>query len=758
MSYIAESAGGFAFIGRDGKLYIRTIYQDEQEIPLELFGDYKWGDKCTITKVSYENGAESFKFGNDTGNNLWLNQDNMYIVEENQVEDIYIQVKDLEAHSFEGRVIIDPALDVGDKLIIDGKAVIYQGEADFQTRFIAEINSKISIKQKQETTVRKQSQKNVNRRVQSTIDEIEGKIEQIIQETDENTEKISQHTQTIDEITDTVSDTTERLNNDYSTTEQMNSAIEQTAGSITSSVTESIENIQVGGTNLIENSAPYNLEKWGISNSNSIELTLQDEETAPYKKSLRIRTLNYPTTACGIYKTVVPKVLEEGKEYCFSIWLKSTAATNVIVGYARGGQTTFNVTTEWKKFEYKFTALTPTGTSHGFAINVPARTTAGRSVYAHSIKLEEGNKITAWSPAPSDDVKGSEIGTKIEQNAKSVQVAWNQLSQSIKFEGDNSDATIAFYDGDTKFGEMGANTVDDNRYISFATLLDYGQSISDGMAWGIQTTSDNKFWPILFIKDFFMANKNAGNFSGQLVLNFCDLVLGTGAIKAENVRLGVDDTAKGIYFEDTESGDILMRVYPDSNIGYARIDILNSISFYKNQGEINSFKIGIGDKYIIMSDEGDFLVQNGSLLLGTSDTPVTFSLYLKTTARIRGDVSIDGKIYADNISSDRKLKNNIKDSNINALDLINKIKHRQFEMKKDKRHYDVGYIAQELEEIDKNFVIIREKDEKEDEQYYVNELPLLATATKAIQELNEKVERLQNKINELEEKLKEKEE
>lgn len=575
--------------------------------------------------------------------------------------------------------------------------------------------------------------------------------------TKEVTTKMSEVEKTVEGITQTVNQTTERLNNDYSTTEQMNSAIEQKAGSITSSVTESIENIQVGGTNLIENSAPYNLDKWGISNSNSIELTLQDEETAVYGKCLRIRTLNQPTTACGIYIIPTTKVLETGKEYCFSIWLKATAATNVIVGYARGGQTTFNVTTEWKKFEYKFTALAPTGASHGFAINIPAGTTAGRSVYVHSIKLEEGNKITAWSPAPEDDVKGSEIGTKIEQNAKSVQVAWNQLSQSIKFEGDNNDATIAFYDGDKKFGEMGANTVDDNRYISFATLLDYGQSISDGMAWGIQTTSDNKFYPILFIKDFFMANKNAGNFSGQLVLNFCDLVLGTGAIKAANVRIGVDDTANGIYFEDTETGDILMRVYPDSNIGLARIDILNAISFYKNQGGSNSFKIGTSDKYVLITDEGDFHVMNGDLLLGTSDYPVSFSLYLRSLANIWGNVSIDGNIYADNISSDRRIKKNIEDSDTNALNIINKIKHRQFEMKKNGKHYSIGYIAQELEDVDKNFVLIREKDEKTEEQYYVNELPILATATKAIQELSEKVEQLQSKIDELEQKINEKE-
>lgn len=729
----------------------------------------------------------------------------MYIVEEDEVENIYNELKGLEAYSFEGKVIIDPALDVGDKLIINGKPVIYQGEADFQTRFIAEISSKISIKQKQETTVKTTSQKVLNRRVQSNIDEINGKITQIVQETDENTEKITQVEQDIDGIKQTVSSiettaneakdmattTTEKvtqvkqtvdginqtvknvktsLDEDYSTTEQMNSVIEQKAGSITSSVTETIENIQVGGTNLIPNSAPYNLENWHISNKTNIELTLTDESTAPYSKCLRIRTLAQPSIACGIYIIPTSKVLEQGKEYCFSIWLKATAATNATVGYSRGGQTTFNVTTEWKKFTHKFKALAPTGNSHGFIINVPAGTTAGRSVYVHSIKLEEGNKITAWSPAPSDDVKGSEIGTKIEQNAKSVQVAWNQLSQSIKFEGDNEDATMAFYDGDKKFGEMGANTVDNNRYISFATLLDYGQSISDGMAWGIQTTSDNKFWPILFIRDFFMANKNAGNFSGQLVLNFCDLVLGTGAIKAANVRMGVDDTAKGIYFEDTESGDILMSVYPESNVGVARMNILKSISFYENAGGSNTFKIGTENKNILMTDEGRFSIEKGDLYmldssfslyggnidLGSPTNPISLSITLKNLASVYGNVHVDGNIYADNISSDKKLKENIKDSNVSALDLINKIEHRQFEMKKDGRHYNIGYIAQELEEIDKNFVLIKEKTNKTEQQYYINELPLLATATKAIQELNEKVEQLQNKVNELE-KLIEKE-
>ena len=205
LSYISECAGGFACIGRDGRLYIRTIYQNQQTISLSLFGEYKWGDKYKISKVSYENGIESFKFGDDTSNNLWLNQENMFLVDEDEVENIYNELNGLEAYSFEGKTIVDPALDIGDKIIIDNKPVIYQGEASFQSRFIMEISSKIAIKQKQETTVREESQKVLNRRVQSRIDEAEGKITQLVEETDENSQKLAQIEVTIDGITQTVS-------------------------------------------------------------------------------------------------------------------------------------------------------------------------------------------------------------------------------------------------------------------------------------------------------------------------------------------------------------------------------------------------------------------------------------------------------------------------------------------------------------------------------------------------------------------------
>ena len=204
ISYIAESAGGFACIGRDGKLYFKDLYQNETEIPIEMFGEYKWGEEHQITKISYEDGIRSLKFGNDTGNNIWINQENMYIVDENQIENIYKKLNGIIINSFEGKTVIDPAIDIGDKIIIDGKAIIYQGEENLQGRFIADIISKIEIKQKEETTVKEQSQKIINRRVQSRIDEAEGKITQLVKQTDEQSQKLTEVEQTIDSITQKV--------------------------------------------------------------------------------------------------------------------------------------------------------------------------------------------------------------------------------------------------------------------------------------------------------------------------------------------------------------------------------------------------------------------------------------------------------------------------------------------------------------------------------------------------------------------------
>lgn len=108
-----------------------------------------------------------------------------------------------------------------------------------------------------------------------------------------------------------------------------------------------------------------------------------------------------------------------------------------------------------------------------------------------------------------------------------------------------------------------------------------------------------------------------------------------------------------------------------------------------------------------------------------------------------GGLTASGYIYAANISSDKTLKKNIKDSKVKALDEIKQIKHREYDWKKDDSHVKLGYVAQELEEIDNNLTVTQVgRDGKE--LHYLELKNIVALATKAIQELAEEVEDLKD--------------
>lgn len=91
-------------------------------------------------------------------------------------------------------------------------------------------------------------------------------------------------------------------------------------------------------------------------------------------------------------------------------------------------------------------------------------------------------------------------------------------------------------------------------------------------------------------------------------------------------------------------------------------------------------------------------------------------------------------------TSDAKLKDNIQDSIENALEKIMQIRHRCFNWKESGEHQKNGYIAQELEKIDNEFVM------NENDKYSINVLNLLATVTKAMQEQQKQIEDLQLEI------------
>lgn len=113
-------------------------------------------------------------------------------------------------------------------------------------------------------------------------------------------------------------------------------------------------------------------------------------------------------------------------------------------------------------------------------------------------------------------------------------------------------------------------------------------------------------------------------------------------------------------------------------------------------------------------------------------------------------------IYTNLNISDIRLKENIKNSETDALETVNQMKVRQFDWKERMGgwHQNIGFVADELEEIDPNLALGGGYDENgEMDIKQINSPYLLNYAIKAIQELSAKVDEQEKRIKELERRL-----
>lgn len=113
-------------------------------------------------------------------------------------------------------------------------------------------------------------------------------------------------------------------------------------------------------------------------------------------------------------------------------------------------------------------------------------------------------------------------------------------------------------------------------------------------------------------------------------------------------------------------------------------------------------------------------------------------------------------IYSNLAVSDIRLKENVKNSETDALETVNRMKVRQFDWKERMGgwHQDIGFVADELEEIDPNLALGGGYDENgEMDIKQINSQYLLNYAIKAIQELSAKVDEQEKRIKELERRL-----
>lgn len=395
-------------------------------------------------------------------------------------------------------------------------------------------------------------------------------------------------------------------------------------------------------------------------------------------------------------------------------------------------------------------------------ITQTAESTISEVSKTYSTKTETSNAkqeaIKSANSNTDDKLKGytetSKLGTAIEQNYEHVKVAWNQISDFIQMMIINNNASLAILDKDkkvmmaldktgqhfykedgTEFGEMGVNAIDNQNYISFGVSGEYDKEISDGMAWGITTKSDGKFWPILYIKNFSIGPKNSDASSGELVLSACNLILdgiGTG-IKTGNIFISGDVAMGNVTFEDTGTGTILMNIRPQNVEDYPAIDILGNISFYANQAGSNSFKIG----ECLFTDIGDI---TGKHVYIEGDITSTENLTAYKGINCT-DGYVSGKAFINN--SREETKKNIKRYTDDAIKIIKDTDIYKFNYKTDNStsKESIGFVIGDKYKYSKELTAVDENGK----EIGANTYNMISIAYKAIQEQQEQIEKLQAK-------------
>lgn len=214
----------------------------------------------------------------------------------------------------------------------------------------------------------------------------------------------TQRTNALTAISDAARDYAETISNDLTSYKKtVSSQFEQTNNSITAAVTSSkeytdsaVSGIQIGGINLCLNSNKENEPLQGIS------------PTSRYK-------------ILNVYTSIKQgEILESERYYTLSIWYKpyndsdpNKPFTSFPIGQAPGGdgwslrfwKRDGTVINEGEYYKWTGTIKAKVGTklranpNVGFILEDSSQKT-GMSLYKY--KLEEGNKPTAWSPAPED--------------------------------------------------------------------------------------------------------------------------------------------------------------------------------------------------------------------------------------------------------------------------------------------------------------------------------------------------------------------
>ena len=159
LSYIAELQSGYACILENGKQSFKKQNRSSvKTIDADECSDLIVGEKKKITRVVYDGGAFKWEFGDETGETLYLQKDNVFIVNEGIVENIYNNIKDFEFYIIDvPQAPMDSTIKAGDVITFDDNGVMYPTIAQYTMSYaggwVGSYKISVNTERQQETQV-----------------------------------------------------------------------------------------------------------------------------------------------------------------------------------------------------------------------------------------------------------------------------------------------------------------------------------------------------------------------------------------------------------------------------------------------------------------------------------------------------------------------------------------------------------------------------------------------------------------------------
>ena len=789
LGQICQLCAGFAQITPNNKLKIKNLVQNEKLDTLDgnIYNSFsknkKYGKINSVTLNLSDIQGESTNLKDqesidENGLTEVVISDNYFlnsaIERQNVIGEIFNTLNGLEYLPFEMEYYGFPYLELGDGLeVLDNEDNPYLTYIlNYTFKYDGSYSGKLKtesagdVEQKYNAT---DTTKNKLRKVERSVDKINGTISDIIETQDEYEERIVEVEQDISGLRQEVDSVVSFERNVNGRNQIM---LENTAD-----VVDSILKIQIkGNMNYVYPSSttyPSNTlypigqyatividkqEKGNISNE-AYKFKIVLLEPLRYMNSSVFDEILFKDKKCQVIRRVG---LDNNGNYYELNTEQITEVGDVNIPSFDGN--TYIYVLEHNGLDYDVDYLVKNAYLDTFATKVELNT---------QITQTETEIMSEVSRKVGED----EFGTLIEQNAEAVKFAWNQFSQYLQMEILNGNASLVVRDNnknllmsidkngqhyyakkdnvDTNIAETVLTDITQNNDTkkSLMFVLDNVSMNGKGiMAWGYR--ANNRIYPVLYLGNF--GNEEFGlHVIEDLILKGCAINFGnSNTIESDGNNITVKTNGLFKLF-DAQNNNWMAQLYNEyGEYGFSiKADTFavlssdgqtNHISFFDNQG--GSKTLDMGNNYIIgkkiYADNLGNMDNFGWMQITASSSSGLLSITDKTTNV--------GAFFQSDWTSDARLKENFETSDVDSLKIINAIKHYSFDWKDENKHEKIGYVAQELEKIDPDLVRKHEiKDENGnviDYDWTINERYIIANLTNAIQQQQEQIDYLYEQL------------